>query len=171
MPCWSKVEIPLPGPIDESNSLINAGKIRNENYEIRIKSEMPLKNVQFCSSSRKAKILTTDIHLVFRGLKSESDAEIGQNGTFFKGISVDIHICIVTHAIPNPFGITVFTMIVLTVKKSVFVVNGFIFTHPYPTVCTVYILNIFFLHEKIDSAYFMKNFYEISGLGLCMGSP
>ena len=127
-----------------------------------------------------AKILTTDapqemplgcIHLVFRGLKSESDAEIGQNGTFFKGLSVDIHICIVTHAIPNTFGITVFTMIVLSVKKSVFVVNGFIFTHPHPTVCTVYILNIFFLHEKIDSACFMKNFYEISGLGLCIGSP
>jgi hypothetical protein len=33
----------------------------------------PLKNAQFCSSSRKAKILTTGIHLVFRGLKFEPD--------------------------------------------------------------------------------------------------
>ena len=37
----------------------------------------PLKNVQFCSISRKGKILTTGIHLVFRGLKFEPDAEIG----------------------------------------------------------------------------------------------
>jgi hypothetical protein len=37
----------------------------------------PLKNVQFCSSSRKAKILTTGIHRVFRGLKFEPDTEIG----------------------------------------------------------------------------------------------
>jgi hypothetical protein len=48
------------------------------------------------SSSRKTKILTTPvrsagptgqagIHLVFRGLKSEYDEEIGQKGTFCKG--------------------------------------------------------------------------------------
>jgi len=42
-----------------------------------------LKNVQFCSRSRKRKILTTGIHIVFRGLKFESDAEIGQKGMFF----------------------------------------------------------------------------------------
>ena len=30
--------------------------------------------------------LTTGIHLVFRGLKFKSDAEIGQKGTFFKGL-------------------------------------------------------------------------------------
>ncbi len=39
-------------------------------------------NVQFCSRSRKAKILTTGIHGVFRGLKYEPDADIGQKGTF-----------------------------------------------------------------------------------------
>jgi len=39
-------------------------------------------NVQFCSKSRKAKILTTGIHVVFRGLKFEPDADIGQKGTF-----------------------------------------------------------------------------------------
>ena len=39
-------------------------------------------NVQFCSRSRKAKILTTEIYLIFRGLKFELDAEIGQKGAF-----------------------------------------------------------------------------------------
>jgi hypothetical protein len=33
----------------------------------------PLKKVQFCSRPRKAKILTTNIHLVFRGIKSLHD--------------------------------------------------------------------------------------------------
>ena len=46
-----------------------------------------LKNANFCSSSRKAKILTTGIHGVFRGLKFEPDAEIGQKGVFFKGLT------------------------------------------------------------------------------------
>ena len=45
-----------------------------------------LKNAQFRFSSRKAKILTTGIHWVFRGLKFEPDAEIGQKGVFFKGL-------------------------------------------------------------------------------------
>jgi hypothetical protein len=43
-----------------------------------------LRIVHFCSSSRKPKILTTGIHGVFRGLKSEADAEIGQKGTVIK---------------------------------------------------------------------------------------
>ncbi len=47
-----------------------------------------LKNVQFCSRSRKAKILTTGIYGIFRGLKFESDAEIGQKGMFFKALSM-----------------------------------------------------------------------------------
>ena len=38
----------------------------------------PLKNTDFCSSSRKAKLLTTGILEVFRGLKFELDAEIEQ---------------------------------------------------------------------------------------------
>ena len=37
-----------------------------------------LQNVQFRSRSRKAKILTKRIHVVFRGLKFEPNAEIGQ---------------------------------------------------------------------------------------------
>jgi hypothetical protein len=58
----------------------------------------PLKNAQFCSSSRKVKILTTPeefashstgqagIHGVFRGLKFEPDAEIEQKGVFCRGL-------------------------------------------------------------------------------------
>ena len=48
----------------------------------------PLKNVQFCSSTRKAKILTGGIYLIFRGLKFEPDAVIGQKGTFCKGLNM-----------------------------------------------------------------------------------
>ena len=39
-------------------------------------------NAQFCRRSRKAKILTTGVYVIFRGLKFESDAEIGQKGVF-----------------------------------------------------------------------------------------
>jgi len=41
-------------------------------------------NVSVCSRSRKAKILTTGIHVVFRGLKIEPDAEIGQISADFE---------------------------------------------------------------------------------------
>jgi hypothetical protein len=37
-----------------------------------------LKNVQFCSGSRKAKILIAGIYGIFRGLKFEPDTKIGQ---------------------------------------------------------------------------------------------
>jgi hypothetical protein len=87
-------------------------------------------------------------------LKSESDAETGKKGTFYKGLSVDVHIDMMTHAIPNPFGITFPAMVVLTVNKVVFVVNGFLFTHPHPAVRTVNILNIFFFH-----GFLCKNFF------------
>ena len=49
----------------------------------------PLKNVQFCSSTRKVKILTGGIYWIFRGLKSEPDAEIGQKGAFCKGLNIN----------------------------------------------------------------------------------
>jgi hypothetical protein len=42
----------------------------------------PLKNIQFYPRSRKTKILTTGIPLVFRGLKFESDAEMRERGRF-----------------------------------------------------------------------------------------
>jgi hypothetical protein len=47
-----------------------------------------LKNAQFYSRSRKTRILTTGIPVVFRGLEFESDAEIGQKGAFFKGLTM-----------------------------------------------------------------------------------
>jgi hypothetical protein len=43
-----------------------------------------------------------------------------------KDISVNVEIDIMTHAIPNTFGITFPAMVVLTVNKSVLVVNGFL---------------------------------------------
>ncbi len=50
-----------------------------------------LKNAQFCSSSRKAQILTGGIYLIFRGLKFEPDAVIGQKGAFCKALNVGIY--------------------------------------------------------------------------------
>jgi hypothetical protein len=47
-----------------------------------------LKNIQFWSRSRKAKISTAGIYLIFRGLKFEPDIEIGQKGTFFNGLKL-----------------------------------------------------------------------------------
>jgi len=49
-----------------------------------LKVERQFQNVQFCSRSRKAKILTTGIHVVFRGLKFEPDADIGQISVDFE---------------------------------------------------------------------------------------
>jgi len=46
----------------------------------------PLKNVNFCSGSRKMKNLTAGIYGIFRGLDFESDAEIGQKRAVFKGL-------------------------------------------------------------------------------------
>jgi hypothetical protein len=48
----------------------------------------PLKNAHFCSSSRKAKILTTGIHCVFWGLKFEPDPR--EIGLAFHGASAEI---------------------------------------------------------------------------------
>jgi hypothetical protein len=48
----------------------------------------PLQNAHFCSSSRKVKILTTGIHKVFRVLKFEPDAGIGQKGALCKGLTI-----------------------------------------------------------------------------------
>jgi hypothetical protein len=53
-----------------------------------LKTLRPLKNAQFCLRSRKARILTTGIPVVFRGLEFEPDAEIGQKGVFFKGLTL-----------------------------------------------------------------------------------
>ena len=42
------------------------------------------KNVQFCPRSRKTKILTTGIYIVFRGLKFESDERDWAKGGVFQ---------------------------------------------------------------------------------------
>ena len=47
-----------------------------------------LRNVQFWPRSRKAKISTAGIYVIFRGLKFEPDKEIGQKEIFFKGLSI-----------------------------------------------------------------------------------
>jgi hypothetical protein len=63
----------------------------NERYWMKyiiIFSLRPLKNVRFYSRSKKTKILTTVIHLLFRGLEFESDVEIGKKRAFFKGLSL-----------------------------------------------------------------------------------
>jgi hypothetical protein len=44
----------------------------------------PLKNVQFWPRSRKAKISTTGIYVIFRGLKFEPDQRLGKRGYFSK---------------------------------------------------------------------------------------
>jgi len=46
----------------------------------------PLKNVQFCPRARKTMISTKGIYEIFRGLKFDPDAEIGQKGAFCKGL-------------------------------------------------------------------------------------
>jgi len=45
-----------------------------------------LKKSDFCSSSRKAIILTAGIHGVCRGLKFELDTEIEQKAVFYEAI-------------------------------------------------------------------------------------
>ena len=66
---------------DKSFSIKKAMRMLNSESVLGYR-ERQFQNVQFCSRSRKAKILTTGIPGVFRGLKFEPDAEIGQNGTF-----------------------------------------------------------------------------------------
>jgi hypothetical protein len=40
---------------------------------------------------------------------------------------MDIHVHVVTHTIPDPFGIAVSAVVVVTVNEVVFVVNGVLF--------------------------------------------
>ena len=59
---------------------------RNVGFAGRLHVSRPLKNVQFCSSTRKAIISTTGIHSVFRGLEFSPDAVIGQKEMLCKGL-------------------------------------------------------------------------------------
>jgi hypothetical protein len=71
---------------------------------------------------------------------------------------MDIHVYMMTHTIPNPFGITFPTMVVLTVNKVVLVVHSLIFTHPDPAVSTVNIFNVFFFHQSLNPIIHEKFF-------------
>ncbi len=51
-------------------------------------NECPSRNEIFFARSRKTKILTAGIHRVFRGLKSESDAEIAENRHLWMGTNL-----------------------------------------------------------------------------------
>jgi hypothetical protein len=88
-------------------------------------------------------------------IKSEFDAEIGQKGIFFIDLSVDVHVYMMTHAIPNTLRITVPAMVMLTVNKGVLVVNGFVFTYPLTTMRTVNILDVFFFHGLLCNNFFI----------------
>jgi len=61
-----------------------------------------LKNVQFCSRSRKAKILTTGIYSIFRGLQFEHDAKDWadkrrlRKGVFCKGLEMGMRLSFVS---------------------------------------------------------------------------
>jgi hypothetical protein len=66
-------------------------KVRKESFfyslSLNPANLRPLENGDFCSSSRKAKISTTGIYGIFRGLKFEPDAEIEQKVPFCKGLN------------------------------------------------------------------------------------
>ena len=55
---------------------------RERHYYFQLRQFQNVSRLQRDSRSRKARILTTGIHLVFRGFKFEPDADIGQKGTF-----------------------------------------------------------------------------------------
>jgi hypothetical protein len=60
---------------------------------------------------------------------------------------MDVHVNMMTHTIPHPFGITFPAVVVVPVNKVVLVVNGIIFGHTGATVRAVDILNVFFFHD------------------------
>ena len=64
------------------NKIIYSGNTFRKDHQ----SQRPLKNVHFFLSSRKTKFYHSNT-IVFRGLKFECDAELGQKGALFKGFS------------------------------------------------------------------------------------
>jgi hypothetical protein len=60
---------------------------------------------------------------------------------------MNLEIRVMTHAIPDPLGIAIPAMVVLTVNQSVLVTNGLFQTQPGVTVRTSDITNIFFFHD------------------------
>ena len=64
---------------------------------------------------------------------------------------MNLHIRVMTHAIPDPIGIAVPAMEVLAVEQSVLVMNGLIQEYPGITVRTVDISNLLFFHLQLGS--------------------
>ena len=60
---------------------------------------------------------------------------------------MDLKVRVVTHAVPNTLGITLPAIVVLPVKQSVLVLNGFIQTHTSITMRTVHITNLLFFQR------------------------
>ena len=73
---------------------------------------------------------------------------------------MDVHVYMMTHTIPHPFGVTVPAVIVLAVNKVVLVVDSFLFTNPGATVRTVNVLNIFFVHYHSEDTKLFINYYS-----------
>ena len=81
--------------------------------------QCPLRIEIFFSRSRKMKILTAGIHVVFRGLKSESDAEIGKNSQLL----MDTAYMFSNTSIPNKFRPFFSTMAVALISASLAVTS------------------------------------------------
>jgi len=94
--CSSRLRLYVSCLASSANSTISQLRWEKDNMFLWLTTEnqrintmryvRPLKNVQFFLRPRKAKILTTGIHIVFWGLKFEPDTGIGKKGAFFKGL-------------------------------------------------------------------------------------
>ena len=62
----------------------------------------PLQNIQFCSRSRNGRVLPTGILRVFRGRKSECDADMGQKSMCCDGLAWEA--CLGAGARTSPAG-------------------------------------------------------------------
>jgi len=95
------------------------------NISFKMNPSRLLEKFQFCLSSKKKKILTTDIQVVFRGLKSDSDTEIRQKGKFYKNLVIPCGGGAYFRIIPSPlFKIGIKTIL----KKE----NAYLFyMHPW----------------------------------------
>lgn len=61
--------------------------------------------------------------------------------------SMNLKVRVMTHTIPDAFGIAGWAMVVLTVKQSMLVTDGLLQRYPSITVCTCDILNTIFFHH------------------------
>jgi hypothetical protein len=64
---------------------------------------------------------------------------------------MNLHIRVMTHAIPDSIGIALPAMEVLAVEKPVLVIDGLFKTYPGITVRTVDVSNLLFFHVQLGS--------------------